>query len=112
MSSEAVSRGSQKLAERLAHKGAAVTAEDLKSAIGASENLDFKLLRWWLRGQPPFPIELAGTLEVKQEAVGQIVQTIINTRELAQGIEIFPYGIPKPDIALVNFTNVPSQAGR
>ena len=112
MSSEAIARGSQKLAERLAQKGHALTAEDLKSVLGAAENVDFKLLRWWVRGQPPYPIELAGTIEVRQEAVGQVVQKIINTGELAQGIEIFPYGIPKPDIALVNFTNVPPQAGR
>ena len=107
--SEMNPRGSEKLAERLAAKGAAMTAEELKSSIGIPT--DFKLLRWWLKGQPPLPIELVATLEVKQENVGQVVQTIVNHRELAKGIEIFPYRIPKPDIALINFTNVPEKVG-
>jgi hypothetical protein len=109
--SEMSPRGSEKLAERLAAKGAAITVEDLKATIGIPQLVDFKILRWYLKGQPPAPYELAATLEVNQSHVGQLVQTIINQPALAQGIEIFPYGIPKPDVALVNFTNVPSELG-
>jgi hypothetical protein len=107
--SELSPRGSEKLTERLAAKGNAMTTEDLKAATGITT--DIKLLRWYLKGQPPLPAEFAGTLEVKQESVGQLIQSIINLRDV-KGIEVFPYGIPKPDIALVNFTNVPQEVRR
>jgi hypothetical protein len=109
--SEMAPRGSEKLAERLVAKGTAITAEDLKAVIGIPQPIDFKILRWYLKGQPPAPFELAATLEVSQSHVGQLVQTIVNHPGLAQGIEVFPYGIPKPDVAVVSFSNVPSELG-
>jgi hypothetical protein len=107
--SEMAARGSAKLSERLAAKGAAITAEDLRAEIGISKNVDFTLLRWMTKGTPPY-LEIAATVECKHESVGEVVQKIVNTREL-QGIEVFPYGIPQPDVVLVNFTNVPREFG-
>ncbi|HEX6805449.1 MAG TPA: hypothetical protein VF133_17345 [Terriglobales bacterium] len=107
--SEMAVRGSAKLAERLAAKGAAITSDDIKAAIGVPVNVDVRLLRWLTKGIPPV-IEIAATVECKQENVGEVVQRIMNTAEF-QGVEVFPYGIPRPDIALINFTNVPEEFG-
>jgi hypothetical protein len=54
---------------------------------------------------------LNASLEVSQQHLGEVVQRIVNAKDLAAGIEIFPYGIPYPDIAVVNFTNVPPEVG-
>lgn len=107
--SEIAVRGSAKLSERLAAKGSAITGDDLKSAMGLPASVDIRLLRWLSKGIPPV-VEIAATVECKHENVGLVVQSIINTAEF-QGIEVFPYGIPRPDIALVNFTNVPEEFG-
>jgi len=109
--SEAVKRGSQKLITQLSQKGESITVEDVRAALDVSSEAQFKLLRWHVRGLPPAEIELNASLEVSQKYLGEVVQKIVNAKDLAAGIEIFPYGIPVPDIAVVNFTNVPPEVG-
>jgi hypothetical protein len=109
--SEAVKRGSQKLIAQLSQKGESITVEDVRAALNVSNEVQFKLLRWHVRGLPPAEIELNASLQVSQQHLGEVVQRIVNTKDLAAGIEIFPYGIPVPDIAVVNFTNVPPEVG-
>ena len=109
--SEAVKRGSQKLVSQLAQKGEAITADDLRAPLELTSETQFKVLRWWMKGIPPADIVLNASLEVPQQHLGQVVQRIVNARDLALGIEIFPYGIPNPDVAIVNFTNAPPEIG-
>lgn len=108
---EAVKRGSQKLIAQLAQKGESITVEDVRSALNVPREAQFKLLRWHLKGIPPAEFELNASLEVSQQNLGEVIQRIVNAKDLAAGIEIFPYGIPAPDIAVVNFTNVPPEVG-
>lgn len=109
MATEAVKRGSQKLITQLAQKGESLTVDDVRSALNVSNAVQFKLLRWIIRGIPPAEFELNAALECPQSNLGEIIQKIVDARDLATGIEIFPYGIPNPDIAVVSFTNVPSE---
>jgi hypothetical protein len=109
--SEAVKRGSQKLIAQFAQKGESLTLEDVRTALNLSKEAQFKLLRWHIKGIPPAEFELNASLEVSQQHLGEVVQRIVNAKDLAAGIEIFPYGIPNPDIAIVNFTNVPPEVG-
>ena len=62
--SEAVKRGSQKLIAQLSQKGESITVEDVRAALNVSNEVQFKLLRWHVRGLPPAEIELNASLGV------------------------------------------------
>ncbi|MGH9406054.1 MAG: hypothetical protein ACRD3D_09510 [Terriglobia bacterium] len=103
--SEAVQTGSQKLVDGLAKKGIAVSGEDLRAALSIPGDAEFKLLRWYWKGQPPNPYEFYGSIEIQVENAGRVVQSILNSRANLSTVVIFPYGIPVVDRVIVNLSN-------
>lgn len=101
MANEAQARGSQKLLAQLAKKGAAASLEEVKAAVSLPATSDYKLLRWLIRGIPPFYFEIETAFQVKPQQLAEFVNhfaTLSATRDL----NILINGTPQPDIAHVN----------
>src|SRR5262245_30259962 len=103
MSQEGQARGSEKLLAQLARKGTAATPEEVKAAVALPATSDYKLLRWLIRGIPPFYLELETAFQMKPQQLGDAINHFTATAGI-RGINILINGIPKPDIAEVNVT--------
>jgi hypothetical protein len=94
-------RGSDKLWERLAD-GPAPKAKELASALSLTGG-DYVIRRWWKYGQPAID-RITGVVDVPLEGgldfLGSILK--LHGEKLQVTIEVFPYGIPFPDIWRVN----------
>lgn len=102
MANEAQARGSEKLLlAQLAKKGAAATLEDVKAAVSLPATSDYKLLRWLIRGIPPVYFEVETAFQVKPQQLAEFVNHFA-TQAGIRDLDVFIYGIPKPDIAQVN----------
>jgi hypothetical protein len=65
---------------------------------------DLKILRWFPRGVPPATLVVEGVFEVPTGSVGKFVDTLIqNNEQFAANLQVFPYGVPRPDIAIVEY---------
>ncbi|HET9284094.1 MAG TPA: hypothetical protein VFR24_19255 [Candidatus Angelobacter sp.] len=101
MSNQASARGSQKLLAQLVQKRTAATPEEVKAAVSIPTTADYKLLRWQIRGIPPFYYELETDFQVAPQNVGELVNHFA-VNSAIRNINILINGIPKPDIATVN----------
>jgi hypothetical protein len=101
LSNQASARGSQKLLAQLVQKRAAATPEEVKAAVSVPANADYKLLRWKVRGIPPFYYELETDFQVAPQKVGELVNHFAANSAI-RNINILINGIPIPDIANVN----------
>jgi hypothetical protein len=99
MQHESPTRGSKKLLEELAKKGAGSSPEEIKAAVAVPANADYKLLDWHMRGIPAF-WELEAVFQVSPPQLGQAVTHFAENAAI-RNIDILINGIPKPDIAQV-----------
>ncbi len=97
-------RGSDKLKQQI---GARCTFEeaDLEKVISVLRENDYKIIDWECKGQPR-PDAFAGTVEVDGKRLGKATELISTKLGLRLGIEIFPYGIPIPDIYRIRFQSL------
>jgi hypothetical protein len=103
MSTEAATRGSQKLLAQLAKKGSAATHEDIRAAVALPVASNYKLLRWLIRGIPPVYFELETRFEVKPHEIAGLVNHFAANSAI-RDINILINGTPILDIAQVNVT--------
>ncbi|HEV3457545.1 MAG TPA: hypothetical protein VHG32_13360 [Thermoanaerobaculia bacterium] len=68
------------------------------------DQADLKILRWFPRGVPPATLVVEGVFEVSTGSVGKFVDSLIhNNEQLAASLQVFPYGVPRPDVAIVEY---------
>jgi hypothetical protein len=72
--------------------------EGIYRAIDALEEI--KILRWINRGTPVWD-RVSAVFEVSAGNAGRLVDQIVRNEQLAPNIRVFPYGIPIPDIAII-----------
>ena len=99
-------RGSEKVLHHLFGADGKPSPEQLAKAIAtAQETAGFKIVRWWWFGQPAID-RFIGEFHVEATQVGGFVQNLVgrNNEKLAIGVEVFPLGIPVPDLFRVNAT--------
>jgi hypothetical protein len=103
-------RGSAKLWSRMFDKDAPAHEELAKAITGSREG--YKVLRWWKYGQPAIDL-IKGTIEVAPENAGAVIQNFIghHGKEVQVTLEVFPYGIPFPDIVRLDVV-LERQAGQ
>ncbi len=90
-------RGSEAL--RRMHGGN--DGEHLEGIYRAIDSLEqIKILRWINRGTPVWD-RVSAVFEVSSGSAGKLVDQIIRDERLAPNIRVFPYGVPVPDIAIV-----------
>jgi len=91
-------RGSDVL--RRMHGGAGGNAKHLEGLYNAVDELDLKVLRWLPKGTPVWD-RVEAVFQVSSGRAGQAVDKLINLEQLAPNLRVFPYGVPVPDIALI-----------
>ena len=91
-------RGSDVL--RRMHGGAGGDTKQLESLYRVVDELDLKVVRWHNIGVPAWE-RVEAAFQVPTARVGQAVEKLINLEQLAPNLRVFPYGIPVPDIAVV-----------
>lgn len=92
-------RGSDAL--RRMHGGGSGDGKHLEGIYRVIDELDeIKILRWINRGTPVWD-RVSAVFEVSAGNAGKFVDQLIRNEQLAPNIRVFPYGIPFPDIAIV-----------
>jgi hypothetical protein len=99
---EAIKERGSELLRRLHGERQPIGPEHLENVYKAVDSLqsEVKLLRWIHKGTP-VPDYVSAVFEVKRGGVGQMVDRLINDEKLSWNLEVFPYGIPYPDIAII-----------
>lgn len=95
-------RGSDKLVAQL-FSSASVTKKDLRAAVAAAPSL--KIRRWWWFGQPSID-QIVATFDVVPAQLGRTVESLANlhSSRVQVGMEVFPNGMPFPEIMQVKVT--------
>jgi hypothetical protein len=98
-------RGSERILEHLFGAGSPVSRDELAKAVAAAQDQGFKIVRWWWKGQPAID-QIKAVLQLTREQLGSAVQQILDsqTAETQVGVEVFPLGIPKPEIMQLDLT--------
>ena len=102
-------RGSHKLLAELIKKGAAATADEVKAAVAVPAASDLKLLRWLIRGVPPFYYEVETVFETQAKQLSNIVNFLATNNGIRE-INILTHGTPVYDTAQI--TAVVAHTGR
>jgi hypothetical protein len=97
MSNESAQRGSYKLLQQLAEKGQQASVEDLRQAVALPSEVDYKVLRWLIRGTPPF-FELDSTFETDVKHVGSFVDHVVGRLGISD-VYVLINGFPWPEFA-------------
>ncbi len=97
-------RGSDKLRSRIGARCSFDEAQ-LEQVIEVLRENDFKLIDWECKGQPQ-PDAFAGTVEVDAQRLGKATELLSTKLGTRVGIEIFPYGIPFPEVFRLRFQNL------
>ncbi len=94
-------RGSEVL-RRLHGERQPIGKEHLEHVYRAVDELqsEVKLLRWINKGTP-VPDYVSVVFEAQRGSVGQLVDRLIKDEKLQWNLRVFPYGIPYPDIAII-----------
>ena len=80
---------------------------ELRRFTTALAHADFKIIDWHCKGQPG-PDFIAGSVDVAPGDVGRAADVLVKVGgKLRVNFEIFPNGIPIPDIYRINFTAGP-----
>ncbi|WP_198372376.1 hypothetical protein [Roseomonas rosulenta] len=80
-------------------KAREISKESLRKLIAIAEHGEMRLVNWERFGQPPIIDRVVATLEGPVKMAGQVVDGIYATAGLRARIrDIFPKGIPRPDI--------------
>ncbi len=96
------SSGSSKALARLFGAKGKVSKKSLAAAVQDARSAQFKIVRWWWRGQPAID-HVAAVIQVAPAQTGSVVQELAGLQGGGTSIalEVFPYGIPKLDQVLV-----------
>jgi len=97
-------RGSEKLLAALIQKGSAATPDEVKEALAIPAASDYRLVRYFPRGIPPYYFQLEAALEVPQTKVAEAV-THLAANSAIQTINVLMRGIP-PVIKTAEITAV------
>jgi hypothetical protein len=102
--SSAKGRGSDKLIRQL-FGGSQVTKEALTKAVSAAQASGFSIVRWWWKGQPAID-QIFATLHVQPDTAGRTIEGLLDAHssEVQVGLEVFPYGIIRPDLVQISVT--------
>ena len=97
-------RGSDKLVANL-FGGAKISKSQLAKAVSSAQTSGLQIKRWWWYGQPQIDSIIA-SLDVAPSEVGATVESLtrLHSSAVQVGLEIFPNGIPVPDIIRINVT--------
>jgi len=85
-------RGSEKLAA-----SRRISEKNLDRIVALTRARGVKVIDWHVLGQPA-PDAIQGTFQVGAGRVSGLVEEVLKLRDLRPRFDIFPYGIPKPDI--------------
>jgi hypothetical protein len=91
-------RGSDVL--RRMHGGAGANVKQLEGLYRTIDELNLKVIGWQLKGTPQWE-RVEAVIQVPTARVGQAVEKLVNLEQLAPNLHVFPYGIPVPDIAII-----------
>lgn len=94
--------GSSKALARIFGGQGKMTKKSLAAAVEDARSSQFKIVRWWWRGQPAID-RVSAVMQVAPSQVGSTVQQLAGLQGggTSVSIEVFPYGIPKLDQVLV-----------
>jgi hypothetical protein len=85
--------------------GSQVSKEALTKAVAAAQASGFSIVRWWWKGQPAID-QIYAILHVQPDTAGRTVEGLLGTHssEVQVGLEVFPYGIIRPDLVQISVT--------
>ena len=65
----------------------------------------FSIVRWWWKGQPAID-QIYATLHVQPDTAGRTIEGLLgaHSAEVQVGLEVFPYGIIRPDLIQISVT--------
>ena len=95
-------RGSTKLTRKPVLDSNPLPASEVAEMVKLTKQRGVKLQRWWVKGQPK-PDFLAGTIQVKHAAAASVIKKLVDMKEMRLRLDIFPYGIPRPDVVVIHF---------
>jgi hypothetical protein len=98
-------RGSTKLL-----KERTLNVEELERIVKISRAEGVELIDYFPLGQPA-PDAVVGTIKVAPDAVGGIIQQLLDLDRVRLRLDVFPYGIPTLDGVLIGFES-PARFGR
>jgi hypothetical protein len=96
-------RGSERLPHFGGH-GKTISEESLKQISSMAEIDGVTLIDWWWLGQPA-PDVVGGIFQVSPSALGTVVSNLALQNEIRLNLQVFPYGIPVPEIINVEFVS-------
>jgi hypothetical protein len=76
---------------------------DLQQLVELSRQDGVELRDIWIYGQPA-PDVVSGTFQVNPEIAANVVQELL-VREIRFRLDVFPLGIPIPDVVQIDFTS-------
>lgn len=91
-------RGSEKLLARDSFKFTQDHAARLQGIVSKHEA---KFVKWWLLGQPDPDVVFAGIQVDRLDKVGSVIEALLGEQYIVN-LDVFPYGIPYPDIFQIN----------
>lgn len=100
-------RGSDKLAEKLFDRGS--TEEELLALLGQKQTkaagAATRIKNIWWYGQPAID-QIVATVHVDLGAAGSVIDAVLKLQNEALRVrtDIFPLGIPRPDVAEIELT--------
>lgn len=95
--------GSEKLLARLGRR-CTLPENGIERLVDILQAEDLKLVDWHCLGQPQ-PDFISGSIQVRRGQVGEAVERLTDIEELPMKLELFPIGIPVPELFEVAFTS-------
>jgi shikimate 5-dehydrogenase len=70
----------------------------LAAAVADAQSAQFKIVRWWWRGQPAIDW-VSAVLEVQPKDLGETISTVAQLQGAGTNVtaDVFPYGLPQLD---------------
>lgn len=93
--------GSEKLLAQLGGR-CGLPKRGIENLVEVLREGDLKLVDWHCFGQPE-PDFIQGSIQVRRDQAGGAVERLINVEELPLKLELFPIGIPVPELFEVAF---------
>ena len=97
MAARKKARGSEKLL-----KGSLLNEAELTRLAKLTRSAGVKVVDWCVLGQPG-PDGVCGSVHVRRALAGRFVNELLKLRRLRLDFEIFPIGIPVPNLYEIRF---------
>ncbi len=95
----------QMLMESLERPVCRLDTGELQTIIDIARRDGVKVVDWCTRGIPQIDV-LTGEFQVRPELAGEVVSQFLRFERTRFWLELFPYGIPFPDLVRLRFRNV------